>query len=98
MHAALVPALDEHVKCFDSLVAIVQLLQLQDGVLRYLPKLRCAIEEHRARYTGLYPDSCIPKGVHFYQHIPRQIEEHGVSMSCFAPERAHKVGKGKANK
>ena len=86
-----------HSECLDKLVRVIDLLKMGDKVAKKLPDLKLAIREYISLYTELYPDCCTPKGVHFPYHMPQQIEDHGVNLSTFAPERAHKAAKRQAN-
>ncbi|CAE7455171.1 unnamed protein product, partial [Symbiodinium sp. CCMP2592] len=59
--------------------------------------LRTAVQAHLAKYQEVYPDETfLPKG-HMAMHLPGQLSQHGMLISCLTHERRHKELKRYAN-
>ena len=83
----------EEVACLKLMAEISGLLRQGDAVVRSLPRLRRAIEEHNVRFVLIYLAIVTPK-LHYLGHIPDCIARFLAAFNCFAPEHKHRVSKG----
>ena len=83
-------ALEDHLACFTLLVCMVAILQ--KGDIKNIWILRTAMHSHHILFSMLYPE-CVKTKLHIGQHIADCWEYWGVLLSCFAPERKHKLMK-----
>jgi hypothetical protein len=84
--------LPEHCRCMTLMVRIVEICSSQENALACLPELQGAVEEHGLLFSKLYPQAAKPK-FHWLFHIPGVFRRFGANVSCFAPERKHKLVK-----
>ena len=82
--------LGEHVDCLKMLVAIISLLQVGD--ISRTSELRTAIHTYHVLFLRLYP-KCAKTKLHAIQHIVDCWEHWMTLLSCFGPERKHKLMK-----
>ena len=83
--------LSEHVLCFRYLATIMDILG-KNAVNDLLPQLRRYIDDHGLLFQRLYPQ-CVKPKYHWLFHLPENIEDFKVNMSCFSPERKHRAVK-----
>ncbi len=81
-----------HVRCFSLLRRIVELLRDADHCVPRVDELDGALKSHHELFATLYPQ-CVKPKLHFMRHLPEQLRQHGVLLSCFATERKHKFSK-----
>lgn len=89
--------LQQETACLESMMNIIFLLSLQEGVLEHIPKLESEIAKHHVLFLDLYPECNKPK-THWLRHVPAQLLELKCNLSCFSPERKHKGVKTLASK
>ncbi len=87
-----VAKLQQESECFRLLVRIVDMLRGGDKNAGRHEELRELIEQHQRRYMALYP-TCVKPKLHYAQHLPACWARFGRNLSCFAPERKHRVSK-----
>ena len=83
--------LSEHVLCFRYLATIMDILG-KNAVNDLLPQLQRYIDDHGLLFQRLYPQ-CVKPKYHWLFHLPENIEDFKVNMSCFSPERKHRAVK-----
>ena len=83
--------LSEHVLCFRYLATIMDILG-KNAVNDLLPQLRRYIDDHGLLFQRLYPQ-CVKPKYHWLFHLPENIEDFKMNMSCFSPERKHRAVK-----
>jgi hypothetical protein len=86
----MIAALQDVLDCFDLLQTMLWILQTGDPA--YIPELKRVIHVHHVLFNLCFPLCRIPK-LHAMIHIPTLWILHGVLLSCFAPERHHKLMK-----
>ena len=82
--------LGEHVDCLKMLVAIISLLQVGD--ISRTSELRTAIHTYHVLFFRLYPQ-CAKTKLHALQHVVDSWEYWMTLLSCFGPERKHRLMK-----
>lgn len=94
----LVPAgkLEEHCRCLTHMMAIIDILSMQDEALRHIEALRRHVLAHHSLFLRLYSACAKPK-LHYLFHVADCLQKFKANMSCFAGERKHKVVKAIAN-
>ena len=85
--------LSDHVRCFRYLADILDILKRSTADL--VPQLRQCIDDHARLHHTLYP-ICLKPKYHWLFHIPEHLQQFGVCLSCFAPERKHRMVKSMA--
>jgi hypothetical protein len=85
-----IAALDDHIACFTLLACIVSLLQKSN--INDLADFRSAVWNHHVLFYQCYPECFKTKG-HALQHVADCWEFWGVLLSCFSPERNHRLMK-----
>ena len=89
---ALVPKnlFPDHTHCFSLLVRILQICT--SGPRRAasnVDELQRTIDNHHEMYKRLYPEWIKPKW-HQMLHIPEDVKDLGLMLSCFVTERKHR--------
>ena len=82
------PSFQPYLDCFDLLRIILDLFTR--GIASSIPTLRSAIHSHHILYMQLY--HCIAK-LHQPLHCVEMWEMWGALLSCFGPERHHRLMK-----
>ena len=85
--------LPDETRCYSLLVRILQICTM--GARRGASKvdeLRRCIDEHHEIYKRLYPGYIKPKW-HQMLHIPEDVADLGLLLSCFVTERKHRAVK-----
>jgi len=88
--------MNEHVRCMAMLVVVLEFVEMGDRVMGFLPEFMAAVETHIGAFRALHPDCVTPK-THYVTHVPRNAMDSGVFVTCFGPEREHKISKAVAN-
>ena len=86
----MIPELHEHIQCFMLARTIVALLQRGDYAT--LDTFQNAVHTHHILFKRLYPQCSKPK-LHAAAHISMFWWFWGVLLSCYAPERRHRLMK-----
>ena len=86
----MLPELQEHIQCF--MLARIIIALLQRGDLATLDTFQNAVHTHHILFKRLYPDCLRPK-LHNQAHISMFWWFWGVLLSCYAPERRHRLMK-----
>ena len=86
----MIPELHEHIQCFMLARTIVALLQRGDYAT--LDTFQNAVHTHHILFKRLYPQCSKPK-LHAAAHISTFWWFWGVLLSCYAPERRHRLMK-----
>ena len=74
-----------------SLKAMLDIYFMGDDAVKYVLELRAYTTVHHASFGAAYGlELMIPK-VHLLYHNVDHLEESGVNLNCWAPERYHKV-------
>ena len=84
--------LPEQCRALTLLAKILGLLKLQGQAVAKVDTLRRLIDEHAVLFAKLYPRCCKPK-FHWLFHVPDNLTNFQVNMSCFSPERKHRAVK-----
>lgn len=86
--------LDDHVTCMCLLGQILDwcVIAHESVLLRHCQTLNDILDRYSDLSSTLYPSIERPK-LHYLQHTPGAVTKHGVNVTCFAPERRHKVTK-----
>lgn len=82
------PSLSLVLQCFDLLRIMMTIFQRGDA--KHIPTLQTAMQTHHEIYVQLY--HAIPK-VHMQRHVVDFWLRWGYLLSCFGPERHHKIMK-----
>ncbi|CAK0865691.1 unnamed protein product [Prorocentrum cordatum] len=86
-------AMVEQCMCLKAMRKIVCILNLDSKAVGKVNELRAAIVIHFKLFTRLNPE-CVKPKLHFLWHVPDQIERDNSNLSCFGPERRHRLVKG----
>ena len=85
-----IPGLQRALDCFALLRVILAIFQR--GCLGNIPTLQGAMRTHHELFASLYPMS-VKRKMHQQKHLPEFWIRWNVLLSCFGPERHHKVMK-----
>ena len=85
----------EECVCMHLLEKIIELYSMQDSALHYHADLTLTVNQHHKLFVALHPGLCKKKG-HYGLHTPDDIWKFQRLLSCFAPERFHKLVKARA--
>ena len=70
--------------------AVIDLLRRGDAACAHTERLALLMEQLHRQFMRVMPQCRKPK-LHFMHHIAPQMHRLGKNLSCFAPERFHKV-------
>ena len=88
--------LPEHASLIVLMCEILELLQMSDAAVPHAGRLEDLMEQYHREYMVVMPQCRKPK-LHYMHHTPRQMRKFGKCVSCFAPERYHRMNKGWLN-
>ena len=92
-HAASMHAMADHIKCFELLCCIVQLIMTGcDTSMQFKQKLLSMIEAHHSLSWNLYGSSNVKPKWHHMLHMT----DYKKLLSCFVTERKHRDTRGAA--
>ena len=83
-------ALPDYVVLVQLTCAVIDLLRLGDAACAHTERLALLMEQLHRQFMRVMPQCRKPK-LHFMHHIAPQMRRLGKNLSCFAPERFHKV-------
>ncbi len=84
--------LQRETECVERMVKIITILSSQEAALSRLDVLEHEIAKHHVLFLALWPDCNKPK-THWLRHVPTHLKAFRCNLSCFAPERKHKMVK-----
>ena len=90
-------ALPEHCMCLEKLVRVLDLLRSGDGMIDHLDALDARILDHLGTMQRKYPQLFRGRKPHYMTHIGRCARRVRRNLSCFAPERRHRICKTRAS-
>ena len=86
------PTLTAHVVCFALLRAISAIFTMGYLAIEFVDRLEQLLADYHVKYLELYPQCGKPK-LHYIRHVPQCFRKFGVVLSCFGPERKHRLAK-----
>ena len=78
-----------------KLKLVVDFTLSEDLVLPLINEFEAAIDAHNRDMSRIYPDDMRGRKHHYMLHLPQCVRKVGRTLSCFAPERRHKIGKSR---
>ena len=80
-----------------KMMAMIVDIMFSGCACNHIGKLRELVVAHHALILQLYGLALASKPkIHYLYHCVDDLEQFGVSLSCFAPERFHKLANSKA--
>lgn len=89
--------LKAHFECFQSLVAVINLVRSASRSRVGPVVLRSAVEKYLKEFKAVYGSVAMVPKFHSTLHFPTFVERHVVLPNCFVLERKHKQPKRFAN-
>ena len=84
--------LQRETQCVECMVKIITILSSQEAALSRLDVLENEIAKHHDLFLALWPECNKPK-THWLRHVATHLKAFRCNLSCFAPERKHKLVK-----